>query len=129
MDKVCFLVIIFISFLKRTIVEILSSLASENCDIKRRIVELILYNFFFLGPPILPIIGSYFYYKRANFHLFLDKLKLKYGPLISFAMYKRTYVFASSPEFILEILKRPEFQGRPKSFIRDSLFDTYHQGR
>ncbi|XP_066996047.2 methyl farnesoate epoxidase [Anabrus simplex] len=68
------------------------------------------------GPPYLPIVGSTPFIARKHFHLTMDDLGKKYGPVVGLFTPDRT-ISVSDPSTVLEVLRREEFQGRPDSYL------------
>ena len=79
----------------------------------------------FVGPPTIPILGSIPFIPSKLIHYTMaDEWKKKYGPLVGLVLGKSRVVAVCGPTEIFEVLRRDEFQGRPKGeFIKQRSFN------
>ncbi|PSN29461.1 hypothetical protein C0J52_27921 [Blattella germanica] len=80
------------------------------------------------GPPSIPFLGNIVFIPSKNIHFTLaGKWRQKYGPLVGLTVGSSLRAVAvCGPREVLEILKREEFQGRPKGeFFKERSFNKY----
>ncbi|PSN29066.1 hypothetical protein C0J52_28308, partial [Blattella germanica] len=79
------------------------------------------------GPPCLPLIGNIPFVPRTHPHLIMaGSWREKYGPVVGLVLGPFKAIAVCGPEEVLEVLRREEFQGRPKTeFLKDRSFNKY----
>lgn len=75
-------------------------------------------NFELSGPPCIPLFGSAPFITVNNFHFYMERVKPKYGPVIGIKIGPTNVVGITGAAEAKEVLKRPEFQGRPTNFVK-----------
>ena len=81
----------------------------------------------FTGPPSLPIVGCIPFIPSKLLHYTMaGEWRKKYGPVVRMSFGRRVMIAICGPNEILEVLKREEFQGRPKgTFFKERSFNKY----
>ncbi|KAJ9584216.1 hypothetical protein L9F63_021441, partial [Diploptera punctata] len=79
------------------------------------------------GPPMLPLIGSLPFMPRNLIHYTMaGEWRKKYGPVVGCSFGTSKMVAVCGPQEVLEVLRRDEFQGRPKGdFFKERSFNKY----